>query len=620
MPNHLFRSVGGYGGMGGQALDKKFRTAQFIEMHISFLTLSRTQMVKEEKRRIAPSLKHLYHRMHSDLSSPLPTGRSTDSALIYVSACAQSLNEPAYQRSYYHAPTFDRSPAGSPRSSCRRASPRSKSLAYIIPSQQAPLRFLHAAIVIVLTLVPITYLHGYRNLGLSGAYSDLFFLGFSCMAPQGPQRCLSQASETTQRGQIHVPSPLMRNTTRPYFGRLALVTALPRDSFARAVNPLDDRQYHAEKDYQLSNLDKYADEADFSSSDPGRYDHYDDFDYPIPSGCYRPRWSYATHPTCNHFHEMTLDRGLVGDVATSPHRQDTLVGLVGVGHYRLSWVFGERQLQQDFVLKNLRLNKSRNYNHKTFSEIQIEALSMTETTASPLTIDLYGHCGTSVAVERGIMIDKHIRGDRLFHSLEEMDREQPDDVKPRNNFTADQKLHIAIAMAESLAELHGNPKGLIANNDVKVDQWLVTKKGLKLNDFNKARVLKWSPEKQEYCPYYSSYETMYRAPEELKGSFVDESPDVYALGKILYTLLTGLQPHYEQRNFDKAIRAIASGTAPYVDPRYRNRSMIENRLVEVMEQCWAHEPQRRPSIFEVVSQLRRTDAERLKLRAAKDRT
>jgi len=45
---------------------------------------------------------------------------------------------------------------------------------------------------------------------------------------------------------------------------------------------------------------------------------------------------------------------------------------------------------------------------------------------------------------------------------------------------------------------------------------------------------------------------------------------------------------------------------PYIDPRYKSRSFIEGRLVEIMNQCHKVNPQERADIFEVVRYLRET--------------
>ena len=46
------------------------------------------------------------------------------------------------------------------------------------------------------------------------------------------------------------------------------------------------------------------------------------------------------------------------------------------------------------------------------------------------------------------------------------------------------------------------------------------------------------------------------------------------------------------------------GRRPYVDPRFRSRSYVESKLVEIMELCWEHERTKRIDIFSVVNFLR----------------
>lgn len=42
---------------------------------------------------------------------------------------------------------------------------------------------------------------------------------------------------------------------------------------------------------------------------------------------------------------------------------------------------------------------------------------------------------------------------------------------------------------------------------------------------------------------------------------------------------------------------------PFIDPRYRNRSIIEAGLVKVMEKAWEWDLDKRESIFEMLQQL-----------------
>ena len=51
-------------------------------------------------------------------------------------------------------------------------------------------------------------------------------------------------------------------------------------------------------------------------------------------------------------------------------------------------------------------------------------------------------------------------------------------------------------------------------------------------------------------------------------------------------------------------KKIIAGDRAYIDKRYRNRSFIEDGLIDVMERCWEYEPEERIDIFQVVRLLR----------------
>jgi serine/threonine protein kinase len=119
-------------------------------------------------------------------------------------------------------------------------------------------------------------------------------------------------------------------------------------------------------------------------------------------------------------------------------------------------------------------------------------------------------------------------------------------------------------------------------------------------------VLQWSAKNQTYCDFWTWYDGTYKAPEELFGDFVGTPADVWAMGNNIYILLTGLYPYYDTMSVSKIEEMVQAGETPYVDDRYRNRSTIEGRLVEIMEPCWAFDPQDRVDIFEIVAHLRET--------------
>lgn len=72
----------------------------------------------------------------------------------------------------------------------------------------------------------------------------------------------------------------------------------------------------------------------------------------------------------------------------------------------------------------------------------------------------------------------------------------------------------------------------------------------------------------------------------------------------MYSLLTGLRPFYDSQSTEEVQERIMHGDTPAIDSRYRKRSFVEGKLVEIIERCWAYEPDDRPTIFEIVEFLR----------------
>lgn len=76
------------------------------------------------------------------------------------------------------------------------------------------------------------------------------------------------------------------------------------------------------------------------------------------------------------------------------------------------------------------------------------------------------------------------------------------------------------------------------------------------------------------------------------------------MGNNIYVLLTGLWPFYEDRPYEVVQHKILHHERPFIDERIRHGTYIEHKLVEIMERMWAHKPEDRPTIFEVVDFLR----------------
>ena len=107
-------------------------------------------------------------------------------------------------------------------------------------------------------------------------------------------------------------------------------------------------------------------------------------------------------------------------------------------------------------------------------------------------------------------------------------------------------LALAAECADALAAAHG--AGII-HRDIKPQNVMVNEKGtLKLVDFGIAKLVEarggWAtPESLQSRPNWRLGTPSYMSPEQLMGKPSDERSDVYALGTLLYEMVTGQQAH-----------------------------------------------------------------------------
>ena len=182
-----------------------------------------------------------------------------------------------------------------------------------------------------------------------------------------------------------------------------------------------------------------------------------------------------------------------------------------------------------------------------------------------------------------------------------------------NRFTAEQKLDMAIDMAKSLTDIHEMPEGIVVHGDYHPDQYLTRKNDgnrMVLGDFNNAVILKQNITSGHFCPFHTGGHGWgnFLAPEYYLrgGSDVNESSDIFAYGNTLYGLLTGLYIFYDTDSDKEMRERLRNGILPAIDPRYRTRSYIEGRLVQIIEQCWSFSPARRPSASQILEYLLET--------------
>jgi eukaryotic-like serine/threonine-protein kinase len=126
--------------------------------------------------------------------------------------------------------------------------------------------------------------------------------------------------------------------------------------------------------------------------------------------------------------------------------------------------------------------------------------------------------------------------------LEYVDGDQIDRYCDQRQLDLDTRIRLFLQVLDAVAAAHAN---LIVHRDLKPSNVLVRKDGdVKLLDFGIAKLIEAeSPEQQSPLTISGTAMTPeYAAPEQLKGEAITVSTDVYALGVLLYLLLTGRHP------------------------------------------------------------------------------
>jgi hypothetical protein len=267
---------------------------------------------------------------------------------------------------------------------------------------------------------------------------------------------------------------------------------LPGDSFHRQIDPDDSKHFQ-----QVSALAHEEEQSLFVA-----YKYWNDEEMVnLHFSCRRPSWVALSYPTCNGFHELDLSRDYDPDLAQRMGDTENEFDNFYVSHgfYRDVWVNTRPPDPARTILKTMRTSFDIDY--RNMYDVRREALVMERLTAYSQIISIYGYCGTSVVVEPvPYEVEEYIIPGSGYRKVN--DQQHGRSALSMNRFSAKEKLHMALEMAESIAVLHGFSGGVIVHDDIQLQQWLRAENGqLKLGDFNRAAILDWDWKEQKYCKY-----------------------------------------------------------------------------------------------------------------------
>jgi serine/threonine-protein kinase len=148
------------------------------------------------------------------------------------------------------------------------------------------------------------------------------------------------------------------------------------------------------------------------------------------------------------------------------------------------------------------------------------------------------------------LLDAGVSGDHQpYLALEYIEGEPITDFCRQRNLSLDSRLGLFAQVCAAVSHAHAN---LIVHRDLKPSNILVTPAGdVRLLDFGIAKLLDTESTSTEHTRTGTRAFTLhYAAPEQLRGEPVSTMSDVYALGVVLYELLTDTRPYRLKRETD----------------------------------------------------------------------
>ena len=199
-----------------------------------------------------------------------------------------------------------------------------------------------------------------------------------------------------------------------------------------------------------------------------------------------------------------------------------------------------------------------------------------------------------------------------YFAMELIDGEAIDRWCDRHRLTIAERLRLFLQVLDAVQHAHA---GLVVHRDLKPSNILVTEQGqAKLLDFGIAKLLEDESGTTRDRPFTPEY----AAPEQLRGEPITVATDIYALGVVLYQLLSGVHPfgltaatpiqqqiQALDRTCTPITRAVARAAPDVAVARSSSQAALSRALrgdlAAIVETCLAGEPARRYASSEAFS-------------------
>jgi len=184
--------------------------------------------------------------------------------------------------------------------------------------------------------------------------------------------------------------------------------------------------------------------------------------------------------------------------------------------------------------------------------------------------------------------DIGMAGDTAYIAMELVDGQDLRSLYAGEELPLRNMLRIAVKVADGLAAAH--ERGIV-HRDLKPENVMISRDGfVKILDFGLAKLVRPVTESQSTAPHTmpgAVFGTFaYMSPEQASGRAIDFRSDQFALGLILYELLTGRMP-FSEATAAETLAAIIRNEAP---PPSSINHAIPPELDRVIARCLAKDP------------------------------
>jgi Tol biopolymer transport system component len=274
----------------------------------------------------------------------------------------------------------------------------------------------------------------------------------------------------------------------------------------------------------------------------------------------------------------------------------TIVGTLGRGGMGVVYKAEDPRLKRQVALKFL--TDERPVDAKTLDRFRWEAQALSG----------LNHPNICVVYD----IDED--GGRPFIVMELLDGHSLRDIVADGAMAPEPAIDVGIQIADALSAAHARD---IIHRDLKpANIFLTARHQAKLLDFGLAKVVAESEHEQAMLaetfqvhtdPGFAMGTAGYMAPEQIRGERVDARTDIFALGAVLYELITG-RPAFTGRTLGVVQDAVLNRPP---EPVLGVRPGTPPRLAELIERCLEKDPDLRyQSAADVRADLRRLARDR----------